>query len=65
MRVGDKVHLVNLPSWGVCEIITVHRCDEDIRYSIKWLASTGITSIHRLRLEELRPVDGPTEGDDQ
>ncbi len=65
MRVGDKVHLVNLPSWGVCEIITVHQRNEDVRYSVKWLASTGITFLCHLRPDDLRPAGSPTAGDEK
>jgi len=57
LKVGDRVHLVDLESWGICEIITVHERDEGLRYSAKIVANEGLCSIHHLRPEKVRLVD--------
>jgi hypothetical protein len=57
LKVGDRVCLVDLESWGICEIITVHDRDEGLRYSVKMAAEEGICSIHHLRPEKVRLAD--------
>jgi hypothetical protein len=57
LKVGDRVHLVDLESWGICEIITVHDRDEGFRYSARIISTEGHTSIHHIRPEKLRLAD--------
>ena len=63
LKVGDRVHLVDLESWGVCEIITVHERDEGLRYSAKIVAKEGLCSIHHLRPEKVRLADHNPDSD--
>ena len=57
LKVGDRVHLVDLESWGICEIITVHDRPEGFRYSAKIVDNAGLCSIHHLRPERVKLAD--------
>ena len=54
IKVGDKVKIKHLLSWGVCRVTAIHKYGRKIRYAVARLEGDSITRLLGLKKKQLK-----------